>query len=38
MDVTRQVVKMDMGWCLNCHVNQPEEKIGRLTDCLACHK
>ena len=38
MDITRQVVKMDMGWCLDCHVNQPEEKVARLADCLACHK
>lgn len=38
MDVTRQTVKMDMGWCLDCHINQPDEKVGRLADCLACHK
>ena len=38
MDVTRQTVKMDMGWCLECHINQPEEKVARLVDCLACHK
>jgi len=38
MDVTRQTVKMDMGWCLGCHINQPDEKVGRLADCLACHK
>ena len=38
MDTIRQVVKMDMGWCLDCHVNQPEEKVARLADCLACHK
>jgi hypothetical protein len=38
MDVTRQTVKMDMGWCLECHIDQPEEKVGRLVDCLACHK
>jgi hypothetical protein len=38
MEVTRQTVKMDMGWCLDCHVQQPEEKVGRLADCLACHK
>ncbi len=38
MDVIRQTVKMDMGWCLECHINQPEEKVGRLVDCLACHK
>ena len=38
MDVTRQFVKMDMGWCLDCHLNQSEGKVGRLADCLACHK
>ncbi|MBI3361197.1 MAG: cytochrome c3 family protein [Chloroflexi bacterium] len=38
MTVARPVVKMDMGWCLDCHLKQPEEKVGRLTDCLACHK
>lgn len=38
MEVTRQTVKMDMGWCLDCHVQQSEEKVGRLADCLACHK
>ncbi len=38
MVVTRQTVKMDMGWCLDCHINQPDEKVGRLADCLACHK
>jgi peptide methionine sulfoxide reductase MsrB len=38
MTVTRPVVKMDMGWCLNCHLDQPEEKVARLADCLACHK
>lgn len=38
MDAAKPVVKMDMGWCLNCHLEQPEEKIGRLVDCLACHK
>ncbi|MBE0410593.1 MAG: cytochrome c3 family protein [Anaerolineales bacterium] len=38
MDVVRPVVKMDMGWCLNCHLEQPQERIARLTDCLTCHK
>jgi hypothetical protein len=38
MTVARSVVKMDMGWCLNCHLKQPEEKITRLADCLACHQ
>jgi len=38
MEVARPVVKMDMGWCLDCHLKQPEEKAARLADCLACHK
>ena len=38
MTVDRPVVKMDMGWCLDCHLEQSQEKIARLTDCLACHK
>lgn len=38
MDVTQQTVKMDMGWCLECHLRQPTEKVARLADCLACHK
>lgn len=38
MEVTRQDVRMDMGWCLDCHLQQSQEKVGRLTDCLACHK
>ena len=38
MEVTRQVEKMDMGWCLDCHIKQPEDKVARLADCLACHK
>lgn len=38
MTVVRPVVNMDMGWCLTCHQEQPEEKVARLTDCLACHK
>lgn len=29
---------MDMGWCLTCHLDQPEEKVTRLADCLACHQ
>ncbi len=38
MEVTRQFAKMDMGWCLDCHLKQPEQKVARLADCLACHK
>lgn len=38
MMVTRPSVKMDMGWCLDCHTKQAEDKVARLADCLACHK
>lgn len=38
MDVANPAVEMDMGWCLACHYEQPEEKVARLADCLACHK
>lgn len=38
MTVARPVTIMDMGWCLNCHLEQPSEKVARLTDCLTCHK
>jgi hypothetical protein len=35
---THPAVKMDMGWCLRCHLQQPEENVARLADCLTCHK
>jgi hypothetical protein len=38
MTVAQLTVNMDMGWCLNCHLEQPEEKVARLADCLACHE
>ncbi|OGO66605.1 MAG: hypothetical protein A2030_11900 [Chloroflexi bacterium RBG_19FT_COMBO_50_10] len=38
MTVVRPVERMDMGWCLDCHVKQEEQKVSRLTDCLTCHK
>ena len=38
MTVTRSVVKMDMGWCLDCHLKKPEKNVVRLADCLTCHK
>jgi hypothetical protein len=38
MSVARPVVRMDMGWCLKCHLDQSEEKVSRLADCLTCHK
>lgn len=38
MTVTGSVLKMDMGWCLDCHLKEPQPKATRLADCLACHK
>lgn len=38
MDLAEVTIKMDMGWCLNCHEKQEPEKITRLFDCLICHK
>lgn len=38
MTVTRPVVKMDMGWCLDCHLKEPQPKAARLADCLVCHR
>jgi hypothetical protein len=38
MTITRPTTKMDMGWCLDCHLKQSEEKVARLADCLVCHK
>lgn len=38
MDAARPATIMDMGWCLNCHLQQPTEKVARLADCMACHK
>jgi len=38
MGVARPALRMDMGWCLKCHLEQPEEKVARLADCVTCHK
>jgi hypothetical protein len=38
MTIARPIVRMDMGWCLNCHLEQSEEDIARLADCMTCHK
>jgi hypothetical protein len=27
MSVAHPVVRMDMGWCLKCHLDQPDEKV-----------
>ncbi len=38
MTVARLEVIMDMGWCLSCHLDQDQEKVATLTDCLTCHQ
>jgi len=38
MERVRPVEIMDMGWCLGCHLDQRPDRVGRLTDCLTCHK
>ena len=38
MEAASPVVRMDMGWCLQCHLEQPEEEHAHLNDCLTCHK
>jgi hypothetical protein len=30
------VVTMDMGWCLDCHNQQPNK--AQLRDCVVCHQ
>jgi hypothetical protein len=36
MTVAVPVVRMNMGWCLNCHEKQSPDR--RLEDCLICHR
>lgn len=36
MPVTKPVVAMNMGWCLDCHAKQPN--AAQLKDCAVCHK
>ncbi|HSB91198.1 MAG TPA: cytochrome c3 family protein [Anaerolineales bacterium] len=38
MGTYQPVARMDMGWCLDCHLEQPQEDAARLTDCLTCHR
>jgi hypothetical protein len=38
MDSVKPVGRMDMGWCLECHLEQPPEQAALLADCLVCHK
>jgi c(7)-type cytochrome triheme protein len=36
MALAEPVVKMNMGWCLDCHNQQPNAE--QLKDCSVCHK
>jgi c(7)-type cytochrome triheme protein len=36
MSMARPVVKMDMGWCLDCHEQQAN--AAQLRDCVVCHQ
>jgi hypothetical protein len=36
MTVARPVVRMNMGWCLDCHEKQPN--ASQLMDCVICHR
>jgi hypothetical protein len=38
MKVAEYQGDQNMGWCLSCHKQQPEEKRVKLTDCATCHK
>ncbi len=36
MTVAHPVVRMNMGWCLDCHEKQPN--ASQLMDCVICHR
>ena len=36
MAEARPMAKMNMGWCLDCHEQQPN--AGQLRDCIVCHQ
>ncbi len=36
MTIAVPVVRMNMGWCLECHQQQPN--ADQLRDCVVCHK
>lgn len=38
LDEARPALRMDMGWCLDCHTEQEPKHVARLADCTACHK
>ena len=35
--VARPAYRINMGFCLHCHRQQPTEKLSRLTACITCH-
>jgi hypothetical protein len=36
MEAAEPVTKMNMGWCLDCHEQQPD--ANQLRDCVVCHQ
>ena len=36
ISAAKPVVKMNMGWCLDCHEKQPNAT--QLMDCVICHR
>jgi hypothetical protein len=36
MTIDQPVVRMNMGWCLSCHLSQPNAP--QLRDCVVCHQ
>ncbi|MEJ2263198.1 MAG: cytochrome c3 family protein [Anaerolineales bacterium] len=36
MTIAQPVVKMDMGWCLDCH--ELQDNAQQLRDCVVCHQ
>jgi hypothetical protein len=36
MTADRPVLRMNMGWCLDCHEQQPNSE--QLRDCIICHR
>jgi len=38
MELARPAYRINMGFCLNCHRDQPAEKHANLTRCWTCHQ
>lgn len=38
MDLVVKQVEMDMGFCMDCHLQQSEDERERLIECWTCHK